>query len=390
MESAAVQSRSRRALGRAALGLFAAAAVLASLVGGVPSPATAAPGQDDEGGSVTLQRRLDAAASGYNNAHAKAQLSARKRTALAGQLAGTEKRIAVLDAEVQQLGAAAYRGGLPDTKMALTNSRSLADLMGDVALLDSLSYHRQATLDNLRAARRDLDAAKREIDRQLVAQRVAERTMAKRRADAEEALTASNVGGEPTKGFTASGEDAEEPAAAGGGEKAPAATQPQARAPRAAAQKTRTKRTSKRTSRRASPAKRRSDGTWPSEGCTIGDPTSNGCLTPRTLHAFQQARAVGFTHYVHCWREASFGEHPKGRACDFAAAPDGFGAVATGSDRAYGNRLAAWFIDNADRLGVLYVIWFRQIWLPGIGWRSYQSSDDPAASHRNHVHLSVQ
>jgi hypothetical protein len=104
----------------------------------------------------------------------------------------------------------------------------------------------------------------------------------------------------------------------------------------------------------------------------------------------RQTQAAGFTHYVHCWRTASFGEHPKGRACDFAAAPNGFGGIATGADRAYGNRLAAWFIDNADRLGVLYVIWFRQIWLPGIGWRAYQSGDDPAASHRNHVHLSIQ
>jgi hypothetical protein len=104
----------------------------------------------------------------------------------------------------------------------------------------------------------------------------------------------------------------------------------------------------------------------------------------------QQTQAAGFTHYVHCFRQASFGEHPKGRACDFAAAPDGFGAIATGADRTYGNRLAAWYVANADRLGVLYVIWFRQIWLPGVGWRAYYSSDDPAASHRNHVHLSVQ
>ena len=360
-------------------------AVLALLVGGGPSPAAAAPGSNDEGGTGTLQRKLDAAASGYNNAHAKAQVSERKRKALTGQLAQTEKRIAVLDAQVQLLGAEAYRGGLPDTKTALTNSRSLADLMGDVALVDSLSHRRQATLDDLRDARHDLDTAKHQVDRQLVEQRSAERTMAKRRADAEEALTAAKVGGEPTKGFTASGEDAEEPAAASGGEKAPAATQPKAARPRAQATKK-----ARQTTKKASAAKRRSDGTWASEGCSIGDPTSNGCLTPRTLHALQQAKAAGFTHYVHCWREASFGEHPKGRACDFAAAPGGFGGIATGSDRAYGNRLAAWFIDNADRLGVLYVIWFRQIWLPGIGWRSYQSSDDPAASHRNHVHLSVQ
>ena len=45
---------------------------------------------------------------------------------------------------------------------------------------------------------------------------------------------------------------------------------------------------------------------------------------------------------------------------------------------------------NASRLGVLYVIWFRQIWMPGTGWRSYSGSGSPSAAHTNHVHLSVQ
>ena len=39
---------------------------------------------------------------------------------------------------------------------------------------------------------------------------------------------------------------------------------------------------------------------------TIDDPTSSGCLTPRTLNALQQAKASGFTHFVACFRAASF------------------------------------------------------------------------------------
>jgi len=54
-----------------------------------------------------------------------------------------------------------------------------------------------------------------------------------------------------------------------------------------------------------------------------------------------------------------------------------------------GDRLASFFIANADRLGVLYVIWFRRIWMPSTGWQPYSSGTDPSASHRNHVHLSV-
>ena len=139
------------------------------------------------------------------------------------------------------------------------------------------------------------------------------------------------------------------------------------------------------------PAPRNSDGSWPSESCSVNDPTpANGCITPRTLHALNQAKAAGFTRYVSCHRSGGSGEHPKGRACDFAAQKNGFGGDATGGDKTYGNNLAAYFIRNADRLAVLYVIWYRQIWLPSSGWKSYSGANgDPSSDHTNHVHLSV-
>jgi hypothetical protein len=108
------------------------------------------------------------------------------------------------------------------------------------------------------------------------------------------------------------------------------------------------------------------------------------------LHAFLEARAAGFQRYTNCNHAASFGEHGKGRACDFAVSPKGFAGVAAGDERVYGNRLAAFFIKNSDRLGVLYVIWFRRIWMPGVGWTSYSGRGSPSAEHTNHVHLSVQ
>jgi peptidoglycan DL-endopeptidase CwlO len=139
----------------------------------------------------------------------------------------------------------------------------------------------------------------------------------------------------------------------------------------------------------AKPAPRNADGSWPTESCTVDDPTTNGCMTPRTYHAYQQTKIAGFKHYVSCWRSGGGGEHPKGRACDWAAATGTFGGVATGAERTYGDQLAMWYVKNADRLGVLYVIWFRQIWLPGSGWRAYSGSGSPSAEHTNHVHLSV-
>ena len=142
----------------------------------------------------------------------------------------------------------------------------------------------------------------------------------------------------------------------------------------------------------AKPAPRNSDGSWPNEGCTVDDPSpgGGGCITPRTLNAYNQARAAGFKRYTGCFSQRSSGEHPKGRACDFSAAPGGFENVnATGGDRTYGDNLAAYLVKNASRLGVLYVIWYRQIWHPGTGWRAYSGSGGPAAAHTNHVHLSM-
>jgi hypothetical protein len=125
----------------------------------------------------------------------------------------------------------------------------------------------------------------------------------------------------------------------------------------------------------------------PGESCSVNDPTTAGCLTPRTYHALNEARFAGFNKTTHCWRTQSWGEHPRGRACDFMVNTSG--GAATGADRTYGNTLAQWCIQNSNALGVLYVIWYRQIWMPGIGWRSYFGSGDPSSEHTNHVHLSM-
>jgi hypothetical protein len=72
------------------------------------------------------------------------------------------------------------------------------------------------------------------------------------------------------------------------------------------------------------------------------------------------------------------------------ASSSGGGGVASGGDKTYGNNLAAYFIRNADALAVLYVIWFKQIWLPSSGWKAYSGGNgDPSSDHTNHVHLSV-
>lgn len=140
----------------------------------------------------------------------------------------------------------------------------------------------------------------------------------------------------------------------------------------------------------AEPAPRNPDGSWPAEGCTIRpDPTTgSGCLTPRTAHLVEQATAAGYPT-PGCYRPGGLGEHPEGRACDWMMTS---GGEATGEQKARGDGMATWAVANADRLGLMYVIWFRQIWTRAEGWSDYSNpwgEDDPSGWHTNHIHVSV-
>ena len=310
------------------------------------SPAGAAPGTDPDGGNGSLQDKLQAAARGYVAASAKLKTSQRRQADLVAKMRAKDLEVALLTQEVSQVAAEAYRSGRLSGMAALLDSGSPDDFLSRVVMLDVRVRQDDRSLHDLAVAKADLAAQRQAVDTEVRTQKAQVTEMAKRKRDAEKALAAAGGGG------------------ATGGPSGGTAS--------------------------ASYAPRNPDGTWPPESCSVDDPTTGGCLTPRTLHAYQQARAAGFTHYTACWRSGSYGEHPKGRACDFAAAPNGFEGVAYGADKDYGDRLASWFLANSDRLGVLYVIWYKRIWMPGIGWRSYSGDGTPSGDHYNHVHLSVQ
>jgi hypothetical protein len=320
---------------------------IAAVVVSMSAPAPAAPA-DAEGGTPALASALDRASRGYTEARAKLAASRARQSELHKRQRIAEQRVTELGKGATTVASEAYRGGNVGALNAGLTSTGLSDYLAKSAFLDQISHRNSEALAALTKTRAALADEKRRIDAEVAVQQAQEAVMAQRKADAERALNSSRSGGSPE---TLSGSS-----------------------PRAG---------------RSAP--RRADGTFAPQGCTIDDPTSSGCLTPRTLNALQQAKAAGFTHFVACFRGASFGEHPKGRACDFAAATTTFGGVAAGAEKDYGNRLAAYFIANSDRLGVLYVIWFRRIWLPGIGWRAYtRGVGTPSSDHTNHVHLSVQ
>jgi hypothetical protein len=324
---------------------------VAVLVAVLPAPAVRAePGAaGPEGGTKALRDQLDAAARGFNDANARLEASKARQVQLTSQASASEAEVARLTAQVSTIAATAYKGGRISGIAALLDSNSPTGMFERAVTLDAQARINDGELRKVKQAKTALAAQQAALDAEIKVQQDQLAEMDKRKKAAEKAL--ASVGGGSASGVTGTGG-----------------------------------------ARSASAVARRPDGSLAPESCNQDDPTTSGCITPRTLHALNQAKAAGFTRFVSCYRsQEDGGEHPRGRACDFSASANGFGGVATGGDRDYGNRLAAWFIANAKNLGVLYVIWFKQIWMPSTGWRAYNNGNgDPSSDHTNHVHLSVQ
>ncbi|MCM0677578.1 hypothetical protein NCC78_23235 [Micromonospora phytophila] len=335
------------ALGAAVTPVTAAPAVAAARTG-LLAPA---PGQDDEGGTPALRAQLEAASKGYLDAKRALDTSVKRQQQLNTQLKTTESELTERSSKVGEIAGVAYRTGRLSVASALLNSSSPDGFLDRAAALDAVAANEDRALRDLQETRDEANRTRIALDGEIREQRKQVTLMTKRKEQAERALTVAN--------------------------------RPQPRVDSGSTSGTST------ATARAAP--RNPDGSWPSESCSVNDPTpADGCITPRTLHALNQAKAAGFTRYVSCYRPGGSGEHPKGRACDFAAQTSGFGGDATGGDKTYGNNLAAYFVRNNDQLAVLYVIWYRQIWLPSSGWKSYSGANgDPSSDHTNHVHLSV-
>ncbi|RQX30477.1 hypothetical protein DLJ57_20950 [Micromonospora chalcea] len=311
-----------------------------------PAAAVPSPNAPNEGGSKQLRAALEAAAKGHIEAQNKLENSKRRQKALDTQLKDIEVRLVGLSAQAGEVAAQSYRMGRLTATSMLLASADPNDFLKRAAELDVMAQRDSKRLRELADAKAQAAEAKLAIDAEVREQAKQVAVQARKKKDAEVALAKVSSGA--GSGFNG-------------------------------------------TSSSAKPAPRNSDGSWPSESCSVDDPTpASGCITPRTLHMLQQAKAAGYKRYASCHRSGGGGEHPKGRACDFSAASGGFeDKTATGGDKAYGDSLAAWAKNNANRLGIMYVIWYRQIWMPNTGWRAYSGGGSPAADHTNHVHISM-
>ncbi|CAM3741550.1 hypothetical protein GCM10009799_16530 [Nocardiopsis rhodophaea] len=120
-------------------------------------------------------------------------------------------------------------------------------------------------------------------------------------------------------------------------------------------------------------------------------------LTPRTrqmkeiiIEKFGEGKEQGG---VGCYRpDGGFvvGEHPKGRACDFMVNDEGEMPSQEQIDRGYD--IAEFAQDNAERLGVMYIIYRQKIWdvrRSGEGWRDMADRGSITENHFDHVHISM-
>ncbi|MDG4834210.1 hypothetical protein O7627_33640 [Solwaraspora sp. WMMD1047] len=328
----------------ATLAVLATAALLAAPLGS--QAAAAQPNgnatADEDGPPPLLRDVLDQAGRTYLDAKAKLDQSTKRQLILNLELRRAENRLAKLAPQVEQIAARSYRTGRIGAAAMLLNSASPDSFLDRAATLDELNMVNGKRVAELAQAVDDAARAKDAIDAEVRDQRKQVAVMNAQKREAENALAL--VGGRSlTAGFVA-------------------ATSPVARA-----------------------APRTSSGGWPNESCSQDDPTTAGCVTPRTLHAYKETKRAGFDRFVGCHRSGGPFEHPKGRACDWSLRNSGFTPARTQNERTYGNNLTAFLVRNADRLGILYVIWNRQIWLPATGWRSYSGASD----HTDHVHMSM-
>ncbi|MGH3320877.1 MAG: coiled-coil domain-containing protein [Streptosporangiaceae bacterium] len=119
-------------------------------------------------------------------------------------------------------------------------------------------------------------------------------------------------------------------------------------------------------------------------------PSAPGGITPRMTTVYRLVvRKFGAPYGVGCYRDGSSGEHPEGRACDFMLSSAGAMPDSAGVRRGYA--IADWAVANAERLGIMYIIYRQRIWdiRSGNGWQPMEDRGSITANHYDHVHISV-
>jgi hypothetical protein len=310
-------------------------------------PAGAAPtapsGADEAAPPPLLRDVLESTGRDYLKAKAKLDESKKRQQQLNTELTRLQDRLNELAPQVGQVATQSYQLGRAGRAAILLNSPDPGSFVQRAVRLDEINMVNDRKLAALDEAKSQIARAQSALDAEIRQEQEQVAVMAKRKQQVDQALDLVGGNKQIGNGFVA-------------------ATSPVAKA-----------------------APRTASGDWPTESCSADDPTTSGCVTPRTLNAYKEVRKAGFNRFAGCHRDGGPFEHPKGRACDWSLLNKGFATAKTQDQKLYGNNLAAFLIRNSDRLGILYVIWYRQIWWPGSGWHSYSGPSD----HTDHVHMSI-
>ncbi|GGO04463.1 coiled-coil domain-containing protein [Micromonospora parathelypteridis] len=325
--------------------VIAALTVLAGPLPAHAAPTTPTPsGHEEDNEPQLITDVIEQANRDYSAAKSKLDKSKKRQLELALEVNRAKADLDALTPQVGQIAAQSYRTGRMGALAMLLESDAPDMFVQRAAALDEMNMVNEQKLSEVNAVKARAEQAKLALDTEIREQQKQTALMAKRKSEADKAL--SLVGG---KGFTGGLVDATSPVA------------------------------------RIGPG-RTADGDWKAQSCSEKDPTtSSGCVTPRTLHAYKEVKRAGFNRFVGCYRSGGPWEHPKGRACDWSLQKSGFAPWHNDDTRKYGNNVAAFLIRNADRLGIYYVIWNRQIWFPATGWKSYSGP----SNHTDHVHMSL-
>ncbi|WP_432987649.1 coiled-coil domain-containing protein [Dactylosporangium sp. CA-233914] len=317
---------------------------------GNPATAEPTPGADEDGGqNLTVRQALDKATAEYNDAKGRLDKSVADQAAISDQMGKTQARLGELQASTATIANAAYRGHRVSIVNVVIGADNPDDMLHNMVTVEYMLQQENNQLRQVTEAQRQLEQQRKDIDAAVANQQAQLKVMEANKKAAEDALRKAGGGADAGSGAPSGGKVTTNSGA------------------------------------------RNSDGSYPKEGCTLDDPTTSGCISPRMLNAYNEARRAGFTHYTSCYRSGGGGDHPLGKACDFSANASTFvNARATGADKTYGDNLAAWALANAKNLGVKYVIWYKRIWQPSSGWKSYGGDGTPAGDHYNHVHISMQ
>ncbi|PDP84831.1 hypothetical protein CQJ94_25690 [Glycomyces fuscus] len=94
----------------------------------------------------------------------------------------------------------------------------------------------------------------------------------------------------------------------------------------------------------------------------------------------------GAPYPVMCLR-SSADDHGTGQACDFMMSAGG--AMPSAANQSLGSQISQFGIDNADRLGIKYIIWEQQIWHSASRqWKWMEDRGSNTQNHYDHVHIS--